>query len=75
MGPDNNIAENCIRPFIIGRKNRLFRDTPRGAQARAVFYSLIETAKANGIEPLNRKLFFRRSYCYKLGKQILPAIL
>ncbi len=40
-----------IRPFVIGRKNWLFRDTPKGATASAQIYSLIETAKANGQEP------------------------
>lgn len=49
--PDNNRAENAIRPFVLGRKNWLFSDTPKGAKASAAFYSLIETAKANGIEP------------------------
>jgi transposase len=48
---DNNRAENAIRPFVIGRKNWLFSDTPRGATASARIYSLIETAKANGQEP------------------------
>jgi transposase len=48
---DNNKAENAIRPFVIGRKNWLFCDTQAGAQASATLYSLIETAKANGIEP------------------------
>jgi transposase len=48
---DNNIAENAIRPFVIGRKNWLFSDTARGAKASAALYSLIETAKANGMEP------------------------
>jgi len=48
---DNNRAENAIRPFVIGRKNWLFSDTPRGATASAQVYSLIETAKANGQEP------------------------
>ncbi|UZE97201.1 IS66 family transposase [Alkalimarinus alittae] len=48
---DNNIAENAIRPFVIGRKNWLFSDTPRGAHASARIYSVIETAKANGLEP------------------------
>ena len=43
----NNRAENAIRPFVIGRKNWLFCDTPGGAKASAVFYSLAETAKAN----------------------------
>jgi len=48
---DNNRAENAIRPFVIGRKNFLFSGSPRGAQASASLYSLIETAKANGHEP------------------------
>ena len=48
---DNNPAENAIRPFVIGRKNWLFSHTPQGAQASAALYSLIETAKANGLEP------------------------
>jgi transposase len=48
---DNNLAENAIRPFVIGRKNWLFSATPRGAHASAAIYSLIETAKANDIEP------------------------
>ncbi|MFC4875354.1 IS66 family transposase [Microbulbifer halophilus] len=48
---DNNDAENAIRPFVIGRKNWLFSDTPKGAKASAALYSLIETAKANDLEP------------------------
>ena len=48
---DNNPAERAIRPFVIGRKNWLFSDTPKGAHASALLYSLIETAKANGQEP------------------------
>jgi transposase len=48
---DNNPAENAIRPFVIGRKNWLFSATQRGAEASANLYSLIETAKANGLEP------------------------
>jgi transposase len=48
---DNNRAENSIRPFVIGRKAWLFSDTPAGAHSSAVIYSLIETAKANGLEP------------------------
>lgn len=48
---DNNRCENAIRPFVIGRKNWLFNDTQAGARASANLYSLIETAKANGIEP------------------------
>ncbi|WP_122544012.1 IS66 family transposase [Pseudomonas viridiflava] len=48
---DNNAAERAIRPFVIGRKNWLFSDTPKGATASAQLYSLIETAKANSQEP------------------------
>ena len=47
----NALAENAIRPFAVGRRNWLFSDTPRGAKASATCYSLIETAKANGLEP------------------------
>ena len=48
---DNNLAENAIRPFVIGRKNWLFSNSQRGARASANLYSLIETAKANNREP------------------------
>ena len=48
---DNNLTENAIRPFVVGRKNWLFSDQPKGAHASAIFYSLIETAKGNGLEP------------------------
>lgn len=48
--PDNNLAENAIRPFVIGRKNWLFAGTPKGAEASATLYSLVETAKANNID-------------------------
>ena len=53
LSPDNNAAENAIRPFVIGRKNWLFAGHPNGAEAGATFYSLVETAKANGLEPYN----------------------
>lgn len=48
---DNNRCENSIRPFVVGRKAWLFSDTPAGANASAIIYSLVETAKANGVEP------------------------
>ena len=48
---DNNAAENAIRPFVVGRRAWLFADTPAGAHASAVLYSLIQTAKLNGLEP------------------------
>ena len=48
---DNNRIERAIRPFVIGRNNWLFSDTVHGAKASANLYSLIETAKLNGLEP------------------------
>ena len=48
---DNNKIENAIRPFVIGRKNFLFSGSPQGAAASATLYTLVETAKANGLEP------------------------
>lgn len=48
----NSLAENCIRPFVIGRKNWLFSGSPQGAQASAGIYTLVETAKANGLSPM-----------------------
>jgi transposase len=50
LTPDTNRVENAIRPFVIGRKNWLFSNTPLGAHASASVYSIIETAKANGHE-------------------------
>lgn len=47
----NNRAERSVRPFAIGRKNWLFCNTPRGADASAAVYSIVETAKANGLKP------------------------
>ncbi len=49
LAPDNNAAENALRPFVVGRKNWLFSGSPRGAAASALFYSLIESARANGL--------------------------
>lgn len=48
---DNNLAENAIRPFVVGRKNWLFSNSTAGAKASANLYSLIETAEANGLNP------------------------
>jgi len=50
---DNNRAERSIKPFVIGRKNWLFSNTPGGAKASAVLYSIIETAKENGVDPFS----------------------
>jgi len=48
---DNNFIENAIRPFALGRKNWLFSQSVEGAESSSVIYSLIETAKANGLNP------------------------
>jgi transposase IS66 len=63
---DNNRAENAIRPFVVGRKNRLFANSVKGAEASAVVYSLAATAVANG---LNVEEYFTE-LCRM--KQILP---
>jgi transposase len=49
----NNRAERSVRPFAVGRKNWLFCNTPNGADASVAVYSIIETAKANGLKPFN----------------------
>ena len=62
---DTNQVENAIRPFVLGRKNWLFSGSPRGADSSALVYSLIETAKVNGLEPwayLN-ELFEKLPHC------------
>lgn len=51
LRPDNNRVENAIRPFVLGRKAWLFAGSPDGAKASAAFFTLIETTKANGLEP------------------------
>lgn len=48
---DNNRSERAIKPVVIGRKNWLFSNTPRGARASAIIYSIVETAKENGLNP------------------------
>ena len=48
----NSLAENCIRPFVIGRKNWLFSGSPNGATVSAGIYTLVETAKINGLDPM-----------------------
>jgi len=50
---DNNRSERSIKPFVIGRKNWLFANTPRGAKASATIYSIVETAKENRLNPFS----------------------
>ena len=73
---DNNLCENAIRPFVIGRKNSLFSDTVSGAKASSNLYSLIETAKANGLEPYTylKKVFTElpKASCIEDIEALLP---
>ena len=52
LTPDNNACENAIRPFVLGRKNWLFCKSPEGAESSCGIYTLIETAKQNGLAPV-----------------------
>ncbi len=57
----NNRAERSIKSFVMGRKNWLFVNTPGGAQASAVIYSLMETAKENKFDPYKYLLWVLQS--------------
>jgi transposase len=74
---DNNKVENVIRPFAVGRRNWLFSDTVAGAEASTNLYSLIVTAKANGLEPYSYlSLVFRdlpKARCVDDYEQLLPS--
>ena len=67
----NNFAENAIRPFVVGRKNWLFCDSPKGADSSAIVYTLVETAKVNGMDPYRYLLRVLSSMPY-LGKNAAP---
>jgi transposase len=75
LTPDNNPVENAIRPFVIGRKNWLFADTPAGAEASARMYSLIETAKANGHEPYRYLCYLFEAIPRAADDEALAALL
>lgn len=71
----NALAENAIRPFAVGRRNWLFSDTPRGAQASATIFSLIETAKANELEPYDYLLHVLKNIAAADTVEKLEALL
>lgn len=72
---DNNYIESHIRPFTIGRKNWMFSVKPEGAVASANIYSLVETAKANGIEPFDYlKMVFEKLPNAKTEKDFLDLL-
>lgn len=74
---DNNRSERSIKPFVIGRKNWLFANTPRGARASAVIYSIVETAKENGLNPFHylSYLFERLPNLDTSDKSVLDKLL
>ena len=67
--PDNNRAENAIRPFAIGRKDWLFSNTANGAKASAVLYSIAATAQANGVDT---EQYLTELFSQPVGTIILP---
>lgn len=75
--PDNNLAENAIRPFCVGRRNWLFAGTPAGAEASATIHSLVESAKANKLEPYKylRYLFEKLPFAVTVDdyKKLMPS--
>jgi len=78
----NNRAERSIKPFVIDRKNFLFSNTPRGAKASAVIFSIIETAKENGLNPFEYLVYiFKNAPNLNIRKDpdafqsLLPAFL
>jgi transposase len=75
LTPDNNACEQAIRPFVIGRKNWMFAGSPRGADASAALYTLIETAKANGLEPYwYLRRLFEKLPSVKTPEDLLPLL-
>lgn len=74
LTPDNNAAERSIKPFVVGRKNWLFSGSPTGAKASSFLYSLIETAKANDLNPYGYLYWIFEQYVGKghdFDKEIL----
>ena len=62
LTPNNNTCENAIRPFVLGRKNWLFCQSPKGAESYCGIYTLIETAKQNGLVPVAYLTAFLKKY-------------
>jgi len=72
---DNNRAERAIKPFVIGRKNWLFSNTVSGAHASSILYSIIETAKANGLIPFNYLHHILEALSHDVDEGKLEALL
>lgn len=64
LSMENNVAERLVKPATIGRKNYLFVGSPKGGRGAATMYSLVSSAKANGVEPFAwlKELFTRLPY-------------
>lgn len=58
----NNASERSVKPFVMGRKNWLFSDTPNGAGASSLVYTMVETAKANGVNPYHYLAFLLEKF-------------
>ena len=69
----NNRAERSIKPFVIGRKNWLFNNTPKGAKASAIMYSIIETAKENGLNPFDYLVHIFKTAPNLTAEQLVSA--
>ena len=74
----NNLAERTVKPFVMARKNFLFCDTAKGADASALCFSVMETAKRNGLNPFGYLLFLLQELP-KLGEnptdeQLFPLL-
>lgn len=76
LTPDNNICENAVRPFVLGRKNWMFSQCPGGAESSCGMFTLIETAKLNGVIPRDylTALFKRAPFASSPGdwEKLLP---
>jgi len=70
----NNRIENSVRPFAVGRKNWLFCNTVNGANASSIVYSIIETAKANGLKPFEYLEFLFETMPETTTKSIDPLL-
>ncbi|ASJ74589.1 hypothetical protein IMCC3135_22595 [Granulosicoccus antarcticus IMCC3135] len=71
----NVLAENAIRPYVIGRKAFLFCNTPGGANACATFYTLVESAKANSLDPYGYVLHLCRHIATAQTVEDIEALL
>lgn len=73
---DNNLAERTVKPFVIGRKNWLFSNTPQGADASCTIYSIVETAKLNNLIPYEyMKYLLEQMPGKRLNEEFLEQLL